>query len=234
MKNLVVIPARYNSNRLVGKPLVKLKGKTLVERAVLIGRRMQTASKVIVLTDDDRIFAHCEHIGVEVYMTPKDILNGTERLAFFLEHGSVKELKNYETYSLLQVDEPTLEPSELDKVVRVNYMNNNKHIGTLHKDRAKYEANTVYLSQMGLSGVTDMNRADVGGPYRQHIGFYVYPKKFMKSLYNEPNTPKLLARDVELLKSIELGFPVASIKYEPEYICGVNLKEELDLLEKMG
>lgn len=86
MSVLVAIPARYESTRYPGKPLVPLTGATgaarsLIERSWLAAQAVRGADRVVVATDDDRIRAACEGFGAEVVMTSSDCVNGTERCA---------------------------------------------------------------------------------------------------------------------------------------------------------
>src|SRR5258708_7145709 len=86
MKTAILIPARYQSSRYPGKPLVQLKGvggisKPLIQRSVEAARRVPGVSGVFVTTDDDRIADACTKFGVGVIMTSPECRNGTERCA---------------------------------------------------------------------------------------------------------------------------------------------------------
>ncbi len=84
MKTLIIIPARYASTRLPGKPLVKICGQTMLQRVVHLSqaaaRGLDNVS-ILVATDDDRIMQHCEEIGVAAMMTSPHALSGTDRVA---------------------------------------------------------------------------------------------------------------------------------------------------------
>jgi len=82
MRSCVVIPARYNSSRFPGKPLIKIAGKTMLERVCLQAKSAISGldSKVIVATDDDRIVEHASKLGVEVIMTPTACPTGSDRI----------------------------------------------------------------------------------------------------------------------------------------------------------
>jgi 3-deoxy-manno-octulosonate cytidylyltransferase (CMP-KDO synthetase) len=81
MRTVIVIPARYQSLRYLGKPLVLLNGKTLIQRVVDLARQVEGVAGVYVATDDDRIKSHVESFGGNVLMTPESCANGTERVA---------------------------------------------------------------------------------------------------------------------------------------------------------
>ncbi len=80
---LVVIPARYESGRLPGKPLVDLLGVPLVHRTWHRCTKAVPAERIYVATDDRRIFDYCAEVGIQVAMTPNDCLTGTDRIAAF-------------------------------------------------------------------------------------------------------------------------------------------------------
>jgi 3-deoxy-manno-octulosonate cytidylyltransferase (CMP-KDO synthetase) len=85
MRSVIIIPARYASTRLPAKPLVSIKGQTLLQRVVALSQAAidgvpQTA--VYVATDDVRIETHCQEIGIPCLMTPSDLPTGTDRVAY--------------------------------------------------------------------------------------------------------------------------------------------------------
>src|ERR1700722_11695627 len=101
MKIIAVIPSRYASTRLPGKPLVSLGGKSMIERVWERARRAQSVSEVVVATDDDRIRSAAEGFGGHVVMTRPDHRSGTERVAeVAATHGDAAIIVN------VQGDEP--------------------------------------------------------------------------------------------------------------------------------
>ena len=79
LNKVIVIPARYQSSRYPGKPLVDVAGTSMLERVWKIAQRVDGISKVIIATDDQRIQLHAQSFGAEVIMTPAELRNGTER-----------------------------------------------------------------------------------------------------------------------------------------------------------
>src|ERR1700675_3413652 len=110
-KVVVVIPARYGSTRLPGKPLVLLAGKPMIQRVYERAKLAKRADRVIVATDDDRIVQAVEGFGGEARMTRPDHRTGTERVAEVASHidGSV--------FVNVQGDEPLLDPAAVDTAV---------------------------------------------------------------------------------------------------------------------
>ncbi|HVY53671.1 MAG TPA: manno-octulosonate cytidylyltransferase [Gammaproteobacteria bacterium] len=93
MKTAIIIPARYASTRLPGKPLAMICGKTMLQRVVELSwaaaKGLENVS-VIVATDDDRIAKHCEQLDVEFVMTPPDAPSGTDRAALAVSQMTAK------------------------------------------------------------------------------------------------------------------------------------------------
>src|SRR5882757_3395776 len=108
---VIVIPARYGSTRLPGKPLVMLAGKPMVQRVYERAKMAKSASRVIVATDDERIVKAVEEFGGEAKMTRPDHRTGTERVAEVAAHVEGDVFVN------VQGDEPLLDPAAVDAAV---------------------------------------------------------------------------------------------------------------------
>src|SRR5260221_4358088 len=109
---VVVIPARYASTRLPGKPLVSIAGKPMVQRVYERAKQAQTVHHVVVATDDQRIIDAVRAFGGEARMTRADHRTGTERVAEVAAHESGDVFVN------VQGDEPLLDPAAVDTAVR--------------------------------------------------------------------------------------------------------------------
>src|SRR5437660_7001693 len=107
MKTVIVIPARYASSRLPGKPLLKQTGKFLVQHVYERACQAKRADKVIVATDDPRIEAAVHSFGGQVVMTRRDHPSGTDRIAEVASNLDADVVVN------LQGDEPLLDPAAL-------------------------------------------------------------------------------------------------------------------------
>ena len=112
MRVLAVIPSRYDSSRFPGKPLIDLAGKTMIQRVYEGVRKSDLISKVIVATDDQRIFDEVNSFKGQVMMTSKKHLNGTGRCA-----EVCRQLENYDLIINVQGDEPLIQSAQLDTLV---------------------------------------------------------------------------------------------------------------------
>src|SRR5437016_8015256 len=110
-KVVVVIPARFGSSRLPGKPLVSLAGKPMIQRVYERAKLAKRADRVIVATDDDRILKAVQEFGGEARMTRHDHRTGTERVAEVAAHETGDIFVN------VQGDEPLLDPAAVDTAV---------------------------------------------------------------------------------------------------------------------
>src|SRR5271167_3931223 len=108
---VIVIPARYGSTRLPGKPLVSIAGKPMIQRVFERAKMAERASRVIVATDDERIVKAVESFGGEARMTRSDHRTGTERVAEVAAHTEGDVFVN------VQGDEPLLDPAAVDAAV---------------------------------------------------------------------------------------------------------------------
>src|SRR5579864_4121618 len=108
---VVVIPARFGSTRLPGKPLVPLAGKPMIQRVYERARMAEKAGRVIVATDDERIVKAVEAFGGEARMTRVDHRTGTERVAEVAAHEKGDVFVN------VQGDEPLLDPAAVDTAI---------------------------------------------------------------------------------------------------------------------
>src|SRR4051794_35131871 len=110
MKTLGVIPARYNSSRLPGKPLVAIAGKPMIQHVWERVRRASSISNVLIATDDERILSAVSAFGGEAVMTRPDHRSGTERVAEVAVNRA-----DFDVIVNIQGDEPLIEPAAIDE-----------------------------------------------------------------------------------------------------------------------
>ena len=198
----IVIPARYASERLPGKPLRLIHGKTMIEWVYRAAQRAQ-ASEIVVATDDQRICDEVERFGGRACMTASSHPSGTDRIL------EVTRLLGWSDDSIvvnLQGDEPLMSAANLVQVA-VNLVASNCDMATLHKEIDAAHAadpNQVKLVHDHRGRALYFSRAviphDRNGTvlsYRGHIGLYAYRVGFIKAF------SQLLPCDLEVAESLE-------------------------------
>ena len=113
-KQLIVIPARYESIRFSGKMLAKILGKTLIQHTFENAKRSKLIQNILITSDDSRILDHAEEFGAEVIKTPKSSPNGTTRVFQALQKAKITT-KDAIIINV-QGDEPVLNPKSIDKL----------------------------------------------------------------------------------------------------------------------
>lgn len=185
MRAAIVIPARYGSTRLPGKPLLRATGKYLIQHVYEQATRATAAAKVIVATDDSRIMAAVQSFGGAAVMTRADHPSGTDRIAEVAAGLDVDAVIN------LQGDEPLFDPAELDKLAGLLAADSSVEVATLAtpiRDRATYQSpncvkvvrdaggRALYFSRSPIPFVRDAEPDFAADPARflLHLGVYAY------------------------------------------------------------
>lgn len=210
MKTLGVIPARFGSTRLPGKPLLDIGGVSMVMR-VYARAGLSALDEVVVATDDQRIFRHCQENGAKVMMTSPDHPDGTSRCA------EVAGLwgQDFGLVVNLQGDEPFVEPEDINIVLAL--LKNGKEIATLAKpfdsmeDVANPNRVKVVFDLMGKalyfsrSPIPYSTERKCKGPYHQHIGLYGFQRHILLELRTMDSSPLSTNESLEQLKWMEHG-----------------------------
>ncbi len=242
MKTVGIIPARFASTRFPGKPLVEIAGKSMIQRTYEQAKKANSLHKVIVATDDERIFQHVLSFGGNVIMTSENCLNGTERCAetlAFLE----KNNENYDIVVNIQGDEPFIHPEQIDQISQILIENTSFHIGTFIKKitdegeifnpnivKTVVAANgkALYFSRQSLPfvrGKATENWQETHCFYK-HIGMYAYRAADLQNLATLSPSPLELAESLEQLRWLEHGFNVGTAVTHFETI-GIDTPEDL-------
>lgn len=234
MKFLGVIPARYSSTRFPGKPLESINGKSMIEW--VYKRTIKSdLDKVIVATDDERIYNEVISFGGEAILTSKEHETGTDRIA----EVSAK-YPEYEVIINIQGDEPLIEKSminsliapfiedldlkmatlkfKLDNIEDVN----NPNIVKVITDNNDY---AIYFSRSPIPYPRHMDMEN----YYKHIGIYAYEREFLLGYSKLKQTPLEISESLEQLRVLENGYKIKVIETKNK-IIGVDTKEDLEKL----
>lgn len=225
---IAVIPARYASKRLPGKPLIDLLGKPMIQRVYDQVRQAGLPSQVIVATDDERIASVVKGFGGDVVMTSPAIKSGSDRVA-----AVAKEVPG-DIFVNVQGDEPLIAPEMIDEAVRVIADDATAVAGTLVKKIESEEElfnpgivkvvvseteYALYFSRSPipfLRDVTDKSKWLQHHTYYKHIGMYVFRKDFLRSYSSMPESLLEQAEKLEQLRILEHGcaMKVGITRYE--------------------
>lgn len=243
VKVLGIIPSRFASTRLPGKPLLLILGKSLLQRTFENAKQVKILDKLLVATDDLRISDHVNGFGGEAVMTSENCLTGTDRLAEVLQKHP--ELLEAEAVVNIQGDEPCIDPNAIEKAVRLLLEDplasmatlvtplkteeeaNNPSIVKCIMDR---QHNALYFSR-ALIPSNKKHQFNPGGAYFRHIGLYVYRPQFLLHYQTLDPTPLQLEEDLEQLKVLEHGFRIKAAVTDHACI-GVDTPEDLKQVEK--
>ncbi len=232
MKVLCVIPARYASTRLPGKPLKDIAGKPMIcrvyERACMAAR----VEKVIVATDDERILQAVKENGGLAMMTAKDHPTGTDRLAEVAE-----AFPDMDLIINVQGDEPLIEPSLIDDLAAVFDEDPELCMATVMtemKDEAEQKnPNNVKVVTDCKGYALYFSRSLLPYPRRQgmapvykHVGIYAYKRDFLLSYAKMESTPLEQSESLEQLRALENGYRIKVIETKHRFV-GVDTEEDL-------
>jgi 3-deoxy-manno-octulosonate cytidylyltransferase (CMP-KDO synthetase) len=239
---IAIIPARYGSTRFPGKPLVKIQGKTLIQRTYENAKNCPLLDDMIVATDDQRIFDHVISFGGKVVMTPDNCPTGSDRLAYVL--NTDPSLQKAEMIVNIQGDEPCLDPSDISKIISILRDDPTAVMSTaavrLESEEEAYNpsevkcildlhGNALYFSRSFIPGGHSLRfRADV--PCYKHIGIYAYRPEFLLQYAKMPMTPLQRAEDLEQLKVLENGYKIKAAVVA-RASAGVNTPEDIKKVE---
>lgn len=212
---VVVIPARFGSTRLPGKPLLSDTGKPLIQHVYEQVRQARGLSEVIVATDDERIRVAVEGFGGRAVLTSPTHTCGTERVAEVARGLQADIVVN------VQGDEPELPPKDLEQLVRLLADEREAPMATLaypSEDPEVYRSPSVvkvvvdargYALYFSRSPVPFYRETRSGPPrFLKHLGVYAYRREFLLALTRLPPTPLEQAEKLEQLRALEHGYRI--------------------------
>jgi 3-deoxy-manno-octulosonate cytidylyltransferase (CMP-KDO synthetase) len=237
MKTLGIIPARYASTRFPGKPLIDIHGKTMIQRVYEQAAQAQLLQKIVVATDDSRIFDTVKIFGGEVMMTSDAHPSGTDRCAEVL-----KQYPDFDAVVNIQGDEPFIQPAQIDKTISVLLKNKQIGIATLAKkivDAAfLHNPNVVkvvfdtklralYFSRHAIPFVRGVHEKDwlEQQYFYKHIGLYAFRAKTLLKIAALPPSFLEKSESLEQLRWLENGFKIGVALTDLETI-GIDTPED--------
>jgi len=234
MRSIGVIPARYHSTRLPGKPLADIGGKAMVQHVYENSLQSSLLDEVIVATDDERVMDAVRRFGGKAELTSKDHTTGTDRVAEVVQRHDVQVVVN------IQGDEPFIRASMIDEILSPLLEGEEMDICTLKHEITEPED---FDNPNVVKVVTDSNdfalyfsrslipypRYRVGYHAYEHIGIYAYSKQFLLLFSRIPQTSLEKTESLEQLRALENGYRIKVVLTEQEYIAfSVDTLEDLE------
>lgn len=236
---IAVIPARFGSSRLGGKPLVNIAGKPMIQRVFEQSQKSSVVTRTIVATDDERIVSAVKAFGGEALMTPDTCRSGTDRVA---ETAKMLGAAAEDIIINIQGDQPVFDPRSLDDLIRPFDQNPGLAMSTLaYKIQNPREITDpkdvkVVFNRQGFAMY--FSRAQVPFPrdgqtgvdYYKHLGFYAYTKAFLDRIVTLDSGACEQVEKLEQLRVLEYGFPI-KVAVTPYDSPEIDLPEDIERVE---
>ena len=238
-----IIPARYQSSRFPGKALADIQGKPMFWHVYRRARKCTSFSRIVLATDDERIYSAAAALSVPVFMTDPGHPSGTDRV---LETAEKLRVPDDDVVVNIQGDEPLLEPVMLEDLIQpfrdlhVQVTTLAKQIepgASINPDRVKVvtdrNGRALYFSRSPIP----FDRHNAGCAYLGHIGIYAFKMKTLRHFQRFGPSPLETTESLEQLRLLENGIPIQVVTTVCDSL-GVDrpddLKKVLEILSKDG
>ncbi|MEZ5465555.1 MAG: 3-deoxy-manno-octulosonate cytidylyltransferase [Lysobacteraceae bacterium] len=227
MKQVVVIPARYASSRLPGKPLVDLCGVPMIVRTCRQCAEVVGLADIIVATDDERIGDVCASEGFRVLMTSESCLTGTDRVA------EVARNTDADVYINVQGDEPLFEPRDLTALLEFSrshpddvvngYCEIDEEVlfrnSSIPKVVTRSDGRLLYMSRAAIP----TSKAHTFASAWRQVCAYAFPRRALEEFSQQVRKTRLEEiEDIEILRFLELGWEVRMLEMSANSIAVDN------------
>lgn len=234
-KVIIVIPARYESSRFPGKPLALIAGESMISRVWKRCCQALSASQVYVATDNERIRAHCEDLGIQVVMTSSNCLTGTDRVY------EVSQKIKADIYINVQGDEPLIEPDDIQTVIEKAKQNPSNIINAMcpiqsesdfysssvPKVVARPDGRLLYMSRANIPTDKKLNFVSA----KKQVCIYAFNQQSLVDFASvDSKTPLEQIEDIEILRFLELGYEVNMVDVSSASIA-VDFPEDVERVE---
>lgn len=241
MHSIGIIPARFGSSRFPGKPLVKINGKSMIQRVYEQAKKASSLDHVVVATDDERIVAEVQAFNGEVIMTSVDHQSGTDRCLEALQQME----QDFDIVVNIQGDEPFISPNQIDLIISC-FHSENTEIATLVK-RIEDESElwnpnkpkvlmddddfAILFSRQCIPYLRDVEKEEWNSSFNfyKHIGMYAYRKETLSEICQLKPSRLERAEGLEQLRWLESGYRIKTAITEEEALS-VDSPEDLEKL----
>ncbi|MGL5049813.1 MAG: 3-deoxy-manno-octulosonate cytidylyltransferase [Cetobacterium sp.] len=237
MKILGVIPARYKSTRLPGKPLIKINGIEMIKRTYNQCLKSNLLDKVVVATDDLKIYNFCKKEDINAVMTSLECKTGTDRVA------EVSKLLDYDLYINIQGDEPVIDPISFDLIIEEYKKTKGKYLAynayKIIESKEEIESDSIikviinenkelmYMSRLAVP----FNKSKEKRDYLKQVCVYGFTKEALEIFNSKEKTLNEKYEDVEVLRFLDSGYKVKMVEADVSCIA-VDKEEDILKVEK--
>ena len=233
MNFVLIIPARYKSSRLPGKPLIPIKGKSMIRRVYEQCLKAVPNNSIYVATEDERIADHCKQNNIQFVMTSDECLTGTDRLC------EVSKLVEADYYINIQGDEPLFNPIDIQNLIQE--LSKQKNLYDVYCGYCSIDSEDTFFSfnmpkvifnkrkeliYMSRAPIPSNKNNKFKKGYRQVCG-YAFSKKSLEIFDIKSKTYFESIEDIELLRFLELGVKVKMVEMSKKSIP-VDIKEDIE------
>ena len=231
-KTAIIIPARYGSSRLEGKPLIEVCGKPIIQWVYEKAQQAKLADIIIVATDDERIYDAVKSFGGNVEMTSPEHKCGSDRIKeVVMRHPEISYIVN------LQGDEPLIKPESIDEVAKNVKEDKFADISTLIRKITPDEAENpnlvkcvvdnlgfaLYFSRSKIPFERNTRKSDFYG----HLGIYGYKREALIKMTELPQSTYEMSESLEQLRALQNGMKIKTsvVDFIP---VGIDTIEDLE------
>ena len=213
MHILGIIPSRFASKRLPGKPLINISGKSMIQRVYEQCEKSLLLNQIVVATDDKRIYKHVNEFGGNVVMTSITHESGTDRCNEVVLNSNMA----YDIVVNIQGDEPFINPIQIDQVV-ANLLDSNADIATLAKKiddlNVIFDANNPKIifnkkTKIADDFVRKIDKINKNTKYYKHIGIYAFKTEVLNEISKLSQTEREMNENLEQLRWLENNYQIA-------------------------
>ncbi|MDQ7817166.1 MAG: 3-deoxy-manno-octulosonate cytidylyltransferase [Melioribacteraceae bacterium] len=239
-----IIPARFASTRLMGKPLADIGGKPMIQHTYQSAKKSRLLDKVVIAVDDDRLYKVAKDFGAEVYMTPQTVATGSDRIAIVTEKipdaAIIVNIQGDEPFIKGKMIDEAIEPLLFDKKVSVSTLA--RRIKSVEEMKSPsvvkvvfdYNNFAMYFSRSPIpfarDARTNLQRIEVAEMYK-HIGLYVYRRDALLKFTASKPTDLEQVEKLEQLRFLEYGFKMKIVVTEIDSLS-VDTPADLEIARK--
>lgn len=239
-----IIPARFASSRLMGKPLADIGGKPMIQHTYQSAKKSKLLDKVIIAVDDDKVYRVVKDFGAEVYMTPKNCTSGSDRIALVAQQiqdaAIIVNIQGDEPFIKGKMIDQAIEPLLFDKKVSVSTLarriTNVEEMKSPSVVKVVFDYNNfaLYFSRSPIPFVRDaksnLEKIQTVEIYK-HIGLYVYRRDALLKFTNLKPTDLEQIEKLEQLRFLENGMRVKIVYTEYDSLS-VDTPKDLELARR--